>query len=120
MPKATVAGGSVADEDGVCRTFEPLPVQHGGEEPPVAVGDYEEGGDGVSAGNSSSESTETPEKSSTTSDELLPLPAPTTESPSPQTPQDTSGADTTITSTTESDTTSPDDGSTTAAKGRKR
>lgn len=128
MPKATVAGASVADEDGVCRTFEPLPVQHGGAQPPVAtgdyelvaVGDYEERGEGVSAGNSSSGSIETPGKSSLSSSEPHLPPVPTTESPSPQTPQDASGADTTTTSTTESGTTSPDDGSATAAKGRKR
>jgi len=115
MPKATVAGASIADADGVCRTFEPLDVQHGGDEPPVVEGDYVEGGEQSSAGNSSSESTDKPVTNSTTSGEPLPPTAPTTESPSPQTQTDTFGVGSTSTSTTGSDETSPDDESDPAA-----
>lgn len=111
MPKATVAGPSHADEDGVCRTFEPLEVQHGGEEPPVAQGDYSEDEGGVpSAGSSSSASTETPSSSSSGSDQPLRPTAPSAEMSSPQESTDDSGADSpTTTPTTESDTTSQDD-----------
>lgn len=124
MPKATVAGASIADEDGVCRTFEPLPVQHGGEEPPVAEGDSveEEGGETPSAGNSSLESSPTPGQSSLTSDQPPRLTAPSAEqSSAPEQTPDSDAASPTTTSTTESGTTSPSDSaSTTKAGSRKR
>jgi len=108
MPKATVAGASEADPDGVCRTFEPLDVQHGGEQPPVAEGDYSESGGGASsAGNSSSASTETPDSNSPGSDQPRPQTAPSAEPTSPRESMDGSdAASQTTTSTTGSGTTS--------------
>lgn len=117
MPKATVAGATIADdttEQGFVWVSEPLPVQHGGETPPVATGgDAEaEEGDGSSpkettpVGTSSSESTPTPEQNSPTSEPSRPETAPTAEQPSEQEQTDDSGAASpTTTSTTESATT---------------
>lgn len=103
MPKATVAGASVADADGVCRTFEPLAVQVGqADEAPAE----QDGGESPSAGSNSSESGAPDEKNSNTSGEPPLSPAPTTENPSPQDPTANSAADTTNGSTTASATTS--------------
>lgn len=116
MPKNTVAGSSIADDDGVCRTFEePLDVQRDDQ------GQRVEGGEESSPGKNSSGSTETQPQSSNTNGEPHQPPAPTTESPLPQEVTGDSGAGTTNSSSTESGATSQgDDQATTKTSSRKK
>jgi hypothetical protein len=93
MPKATVAGATVVDdtaEQGFVWVSEPLPVQHGGETPPVATGRRRGSGRVTVIRRQQRRLVPAPRnlrdarQNSTTSDPSRPETAPTAEQPSEQ------------------------------------